>query len=206
MLETGIETIKIGKVYGRFTVLGNFRENKRVYAKVQCSCGSPVRFVRIDGLRNGTSKSCGCLRIEATTKHGMWNHPVFHAWTKMINRCSNPKDKRYNCYGGRGIKVCERWTVLKNFVQDMSDTYKPGLTIDRINNDGDYEPENCRWATVAQQNRNYRRNVVLHHNGESMCAIDWALKLNINPKNIYERKKAGWSDEDALTRPVISPK
>jgi hypothetical protein len=205
MIETIVETIRQGDVYGRFTVLGTFRENKRIYAKVQCSCGSPIRYVRTDTLRDNTSKSCGCLQIEACTTHGMWKDPIFKAWKNMISRCSDPRNKRYYCYGGQGIKVCERWTVLENFVQDMSDTYKPGLTIDRIDNDGDYEPTNCRWATTAQQNRNYRRNVVLHYNGESMCVVDWALKLNINPKTVYDRIKAGWSDEDALTRPVMLP-
>lgn len=204
MIERESKFIKIGDICGRFTVLGTYQDSGRMYARVECSCGSPARFVRIDGIRNGTSMSCGCLRLEATTKHGMWSQPIFKVWKAMISRCTNPKDKRYNRYGQRGIKICERWMSLESFIEDMGSNYKKGLTIDRINNNGDYEPSNCKWSTRAQQNRNYSRNIILHHNGKSMCALDWALELNISPYTIYSRKKAGWSDEDSLTKPVKS--
>ncbi len=204
MIEKKSRVIGAGDVYGRFTVIGTFEEEKRMYAKVQCSCGSPQRYVRTDGLRNGASQSCGCLMLEKNTTHGRWNDPIFITWRAMISRCTNPKDKRYSRYGERGITVCERWLTLENFLHDMEGSFSKGLTIDRIDNNGNYEPSNCRWSTRGQQNRNYSRNLVLHHNGKSMCAIDWALELNINPKTIYDRKSRGWSDEDTLLKPVKS--
>lgn len=202
MIESYSKTVTPGDTYGRYTVLGVFKESGRTYARVQCSCNSPARYVRTDGLKNGTSKSCGCARIESVTKHGLWSNPVFNIWANMISRCYNKKNNRYSRYGGRGIKVCERWKDVSNFVADMGATFKEGLTIDRINNDGNYEPSNCQWSTRARQNRNYSRNVILHHDGKSMCVVDWASELNLNPKLIYERKKAGWSDYDALTKPA----
>lgn len=206
MIATQSKVMNIGDVFGRYTVLGIYKEEgvKSLFAHAQCSCGSPPRYVRGDGLRNGTSKSCGCLQREATTKHGAWGKPLFNVWRNMITRCTNPKDKRYSRYGGRGIQVCDRWLNVNNFIADMTDGYEKGYQIDRINNDGNYEPSNCRWATTKQQTRNYSRNVVLEHDGKRLCAIDWADIVGIPAKTIYQRISDGWSAADALTKPINS--
>lgn len=124
-----------------------------------CRCGNK-RIVRQGALRNGSSKSCGCLFSElvskANKKHGMYEHYLYKAWTSMIQRCSNPNNPSYKNYGGRGIFVCDRWTKFPNFLEDVGDRPN-GLTLDRRDNDDGYYPENCRWATSTLQSINKRR-------------------------------------------------
>lgn len=195
-----------GDVYGRYTVLGIYQEKEgyNKYAQVLCSCGSQERFVKIATLRCGESKSCGCLHKERVTTHGSWDNPLFKVWKGMMSRCYNEKDKRYSRYGGRGIKVCKRWHNMKNFFMDMTDTYAAGLTIDREDNDDDYTPDNCRWATRKRQNRNYSRNIIIEYKGESMCLVEWSERLGINYMTLWDRLKQGWSTEKMLTTPVKS--
>jgi len=206
MIQTTSKVISTGDVYGRFSVLGIYREAdplvKQLFARVQCSCGSPPRYVRSDDLRNGKSQSCGCLHKERVTKHGAWGNPLYTVWKSMVDRCTNPANKKYPRYGGRGIAVCNRWHDIGNFIADMSQGYKKGLTIDRRDNDGNYEPDNCRWATAKQQTRNYSRNVVLEHDGRSLCAVDWAIEAGLPAKVLYDRISAGWTASRALTTPV----
>ncbi len=148
-----------GKRFGRLIV-----QNKRIVKKENvlwlclCDCGKE-QFVRLSHLSNGHTKSCGCLHLEIVSKvkHGMTGTPTFSSWANMINRCKNPKCDRWLCYGGRGISVCKRWLKFENFYKDMGVRPK-GLTLDRINNDGNYTPSNCRWATNIQQANNKRRN------------------------------------------------
>ena len=204
MIETSSKVIKTGDKYGRYSVLGIFKEEEKYpkYARVQCECGSPVRYVPVDTLRSGTSKSCGCLQKEIVTKHGAWNNPLFNVWKNMISRCTKPNDKRYARYGGRGIKVCDRWLDVTNFIADMAIGYEKGLQINRKDNDGNYSNENCEWATTKAQTRNYSRNVVIEHNGKILCVVDWAIKTGIPAKTIYDRISHGWSPIDAITKPV----
>jgi hypothetical protein len=124
----------------------------------------------------------------------------YQSWTDMISRCYNPNVKKYPRYGGRGIKVCERWHLFSNFLADMGPC-PPGLTLDRENNDGDYTPENCRWATQVEQQRNRSNNRYLTLNGESHCLKEWSELRNIPWKCLDHRKRSGWSDERALTTP-----
>jgi hypothetical protein len=207
MIETTSTIAAIGDTFGRYTVLGIFKEPDayRKYGRVQCSCGSPPRYVGLSNLRNGTAQSCGCLHRERVTKHGAWGHPLFGIWSAMVNRCQNPKDKRYERYGGRGIKVCERWLDVNNFIADMHPGHKPGLQIDRKDNDGPYHPGNCHWATTKQQTRNYSRNVILEHDGKRMCVVDWADETGISAKVLYDRVAHGWDASKALTKPVKTP-
>lgn len=203
MSTSRLEKLTTGHVFGRFTVLEHYKiVNKKSFVEVQCQCGSPVIFVRIDHLKKGTSQSCGCLRVEATKTHGCWGKPLFKVWAAMVRRCTNPKDSKYHRYGGRGIQVCERWLDANNFIADMTAGYEQGLQIDRKDNDGNYEPANCHWTTRAQQARNYSRNVVLEHDGKRMCVVDWADVVGISAKVLYGRVAAGWSPNDVLTKPV----
>lgn len=144
-------------------------------------------------LSAGRQQSCGCLHRErardANIKHGFAGSVEFATWQSMMNRCART-DLRYRRYGGRGIKVCERWHKFQNFLADMGP--RPERTsLDRINNDGDYEPENCRWATAIQQANNTSKCVFLEHNGERRTQAQWARLLGLNPTTIRSRIFAG---------------
>lgn len=149
----------IGGIFGRWTVIAATGEsrNGKILWLCRCDCGVERKVVA-GNLCSGISKSCGCRKIEqirkAQFKHGRnTSDPTYQVWTSMRNRCRNPKCQRYDRYGGRGIKVCERWESFENFLADMGE--RPNdLQLDRRDNDGNYEPSNCRWATRGEQARN----------------------------------------------------
>ena len=191
LIPSQSSVISAGDRCGRYTVLGihKLRDGYQKYAQVRCDCGSAPRYVQIGTLRNGEAQSCGCLHKERVTKHGMWDAPLFKVWKGMIDRCTNPKNKRFPNYGARGINVCQSWLNHNNFISDMGKSYKPGLTLDRTDNNGPYSPENCRWATRSQQNRNYSRNITITHEGITMCLMDWSKALGINYGTLIDRIK-----------------
>ncbi len=202
------KVVSFGDLYGRYTILGVFKEegSYQKLARVQCSCGSPPRYIQVGILRNGSSMSCGCLHKERVSKHGLWKDPIFTVWRSMINRCTNDKNKSYKRYGGRGIAVCDRWANPAAFVEDMSNGYEPGLQLDRIDNDKNYSPDNCRWATTKIQTRNYSKNVVIEYEGKKLCLADWSISTGINYMTLWSRVKQGWSIKRTFTTPPKSKK
>ena len=145
----------VGKRYGRLTV--QMEQGKQVLCK--CDCGEPLLAIRGNVLA-GYTKSCGCyrndrLRAEVST-HGMARTVLYEKWKAIRRRCNNPNSTQYQWYGGKGIKMCDSWNDFANFYADMAPSYQEGLTIDRINNDKDYCPENCRWVTKSENSRNKR--------------------------------------------------
>jgi hypothetical protein len=164
-----------GKRFGRLVVLALHAEKSRFGWVCRCDCGGE-RIVRGSDLIRGMSKSCNCLRKEMfakrSTKHGLCRSRAYQSWKGMKARCFNPRDRAYPDYGGRGITVCERWLIFENFYADMGER-PPGMSLDRINNDGNYEPGNCRWATVAEQlaNRRPRRHSKRRRKRSSLAAL-----------------------------------
>ena len=118
-----------------------------------------------------------------------------------MRRCYEPKDKKYQRYGLRGIRVCDRWHDVNNFIDDNAAEYEPGKSIDRKDNNGHYAPENCRWTTAAQQNRNYSRNVIVEHDGRRLCVADWSSELGLKASKVYDRIARGWDPARALFTP-----
>lgn len=139
--------------------------------------------------------------IGAPPKHGLTHTPEYEAWAAMHARCGNPRCKSYKDYGGRGIRVCERWKSFEAFIADMG-RRPDGCSLDRFpDNNGNYEPGNCRWATSRQQGNNKRNNVWLTLNGQTKTFMEWAREYGIPRGKLRKRLKAGWPLQEALTRP-----
>lgn len=196
-----------GQRFGRLTAISKGSKNasgKFLWLCI-CDCGNE-RLIPTGNLQSGNSRSCGCLRDELHEErvrtHGMTRSRIHNVWTHMWQRTTNPRDRSYLNYGGRGIKVCEQWRTFEGFYADMGPTYADGLTIDRIDNDGNYEPGNCRWITKAEQNRNRRSNVWIEFRGRRLCRAEWAEMLGIHPETLNWRLSSGWSVERALTEGV----
>ena len=195
---------RIGEKYGRLTVISrgeNYRGNAQWVCK--CDCGSGKRVVALgNDLRRGKVKSCGCWNAERIVSHGQSRSPVYRVWLQMIQRCENPNDAAFHHYGARGISVCPEWHSFEAFIADMGVRPK-GYSLDRIDNDGNYQPGNCRWATTKQQLNNTRRNRVYEFNGRKQSLEAWCDELGIKPQALNARLNTyGWPIERALTEPV----
>jgi hypothetical protein len=173
-----------------------------------CECGKKV-IIPASSLLDGNTRSCGCLGIEmrgiATITHGarrkgapIVDKKLWKVWCTMKERCYWNKSCSYKDYGRRGILVCDRWMEFSNFRDDLKGTYFKGASLDRIDNNGNYEPKNCRWATRAIQSRNTRRNLILTYNGKTMCIKDWADSLGLNPTTLQRRFHRGLNAEEIL--------
>ena len=180
-----------GQKFGRLTVISraeNCKKGQTMWNCV-CDCGEKTTTDRQE-LRRGRTTSCGCLgkerRREANLTHGKCGISTYRVWAAMKNRCTNPNNHSYRDYGGRGITVCERWDKFENFLADMGERTKD-LSLDRIDNDGNYTPENCRWATASQQQRNTRSNRMIKYGGREQCIADWAIELGVNYGTLHYR-------------------
>lgn len=176
----------------------------------RCECGTERRVLFGD-VKSGRSKSCGCLRLQErrdgqrikVTKHGYSDTPTAASWTEMKRRCYAKHRKEYPNYGGRGIAVCDRWLEsFTNFLADMGER-PAGHTLDRIDNNGDYTPANCRWAPRAQQELNKRSNVRYAFNGGLLTIPEIARQIGMNQATLSNRiKTLGWTVERAIAEPL----
>lgn len=198
-----------GQTFNRLTAI-EFVECRNGYAcwKFQCSCGNQ-KILPGYSVRNGSVKSCGCLhhnkdptKFKIKGERNEKGRPILHTtYHDMKLRCRNPHAAGYSNYGGRGIKVCDEWLNDYNAFYDwaMSNGYSKGLTLDRINNDGDYSPSNCRWVTRSVQQSNTRANVFLEYHGRRLTITQWARELGVNRDMLRYRYNAGWDTERILT-------
>ena len=196
-----------GQRFGKLTVIERAKSNKDGYPRwlCKCDCGN-TNIVYGMHLKSGASQSCGCLTKEKfnerITKHGLSKVPIYPIWKDMKHRCYNPNDKRFANYGARGIKVCDEW--LHNFQAfynwAMTNGYKEGLSIDRIDTNGDYKPSNCRWATNKEQANNTTKNHLITYNGKTQTMAQWAEETKIKYTTLRARINTyHWSIERALT-------
>lgn len=196
-----------GKRFGRLTAIERVgtSTNGCVVWRCSCDCGCEVSVMSAS-LRQGFTKSCGCYNREESSKrsykHGMIGSRLYRIWSAMIERCSNANNSSYKSHGGRGIQVCEEWrTDFASFMKwALSSGYADNLTIDRIDNDKDYEPSNCRWITHREQQNNKRDNHLLTFNGETHNVTQWSQITGIKRTTLYNRLNVlNWSVERALT-------
>lgn len=172
----------------------------------KCECGNYTK-VRGSNLKNGAVKSCGCLKhLPHNAVHGMKNTRLYSLWRAMKNRCNNSNSSNYKRYGGRGIRVCDEWqnSFLSFYEWAKSNGYSDELSIDRIDNNGNYCPENCRWITFEEQCNNRRSNIVFEYNGEKHNLMQWCKLLDLDYKFIHNRiYKLKWDFEKAIITPKL---
>lgn len=193
-----------GQKFGRLTVVdfSHLDKWKEAVWNCICDCGN-LKKVKGALLVRGGTKSCGCLLKEVNSKskitHGRSYSPTYTTWIHMKDRCNNPKHTHFQHYGGRGIKICERWEYnFENFLEDMGERPK-GYTLNRIDNDGGYFKENCLWSSDLDQANNKRTNVFLEMDGKKMTAPQWARELNIKVVTIRARLRRGFPIEKVLS-------
>ena len=201
-----------GMKFGRLTVLNRIRDhyypNGRhdVQYKCKCDCGNTVNVLGIH-LRSGHTTSCGCFRVDTSRKrmttHGMTSTRLYIIWRNMLSRCYNKKNHAYKNYGGS-----KKWKhdFMKFVKWSLKHGYANNLTIDRIDNNDNYRPKNCRWCTYKEQSNNTRRNILLTYQGETHTMKEWCEILLLDYKLIQNRIKHGWSVIEAFETPVINKK
>lgn len=189
-----------GQRFGRWSVISFSHKNSggERYWNCRCDCGAE-RPVKANGLTSGRSTSCGCYHRETVSMHGMTGKPTFISWLSLKGRCLNPESPDYHRYGGRGIKVCERWAnSFDAFVSDMG--HRPeGTTLDRIDVNGNYEPGNCQWSSASRQQRNRRDTRMATFRDITKCLSDWEDETGIPASVLGWRLENGWTAEKALT-------
>lgn len=195
-----------GLQFGRLTVLSRADSDKHGNSRwlCACQCGTQTRVIG-NVLRRGATVSCGCFARdhagEQGTTHGASHTPAYKAWHAMTQRCSNPSNHKWARYGGRGIKVCHQWRDYAVFLRDMGERPR-GMTLDRRDNDGHYEPGNCRWATPLEQASNRGNNVLVNVAGELMTATAASLRLGTNRSTVSRRVRDGWAPDVAANTPL----
>lgn len=204
-----------GETFGRLTVrncyLKDFGTYRKTVAECVCSCGK-ASTVTVSLLRRGKTLSCGCLQreraSEANKSHGKSKTPLFRKWHRMIARCLYPSTKDWERYGGRGIKVCDDWIESFEAFESwcLDHGYMPHLELDRIDNDGNYCPENCRFVTKTENANNTRTNRRITIDGVTKTISQWSREVGISASVISNRLKRGWSEIEAVTTPLVKRK
>lgn len=190
-----------GQIFTYLTVIEEAgSKNGRFLWKCLCKCGKEI-IVDGSSLKSNHTKSCGCYSIETATKHGLRHTRIYKIWNSLLQRCLNPKNTHYKYYGGRGIKVDKNWLSFENFYADMKEGYADNLTIERSDNNKDYNKSNCKWATMHEQSRNKRNTVWLQTPWGKLSIIEAAEKANLSVKVLSSRLYRNWS-EDRLFLPV----
>lgn len=206
----------IGRSFGRWKVVDvadSDKTNKRRWLCV-CECGT-TRVVRNAGLLNGSTQSCGCLKIEIFADRSRNRYssdlPEYKVWRSMVQRCHLPTAKSYKSYGAIGITVCDRWrtgtksdTAFECFMDDMGARPSQNHSIDRINTNKGYSPNNCRWATKTQQSNNAKSNRNISFNGERLTLAEWSKRLGMSYGSLQYRLNNGWTIIEAFTTPIRS--
>ncbi len=192
-----------GRSFHRWRVLDFHHGGERLRFWIcECECGRK-RVVNQNNLVRSRSRSCGCLQKEVTSKrhktHGKSHHVLYSQWNAMRARCSKPHHRDYRYYGARGISVCLKWREFAGFLEDMEASWSAGLTIERVNVNGNYEPANVRWATQAEQARNTRRNVLVDSPWGRLTAAECARKIGIRPSVFLFRLRRGWISEQLFS-------
>lgn len=187
-----------GKRFGRLKVvkLLEVKDSNTVW-ECLCDCGNSVH-ASTGQLNFGKILSCGCLRKENVSTHGMSLTRPYKIWTAMKTRCTNTKQPNYKRYGAKGITYDPDWETFENFWRDMKSSYADGLSIDRIDNSKGYSKENCRWATPAEQNRNMSSTIFIEYKGVKHCLTDLAAMLSISRKKLYQLHDQGLSDTELI--------
>lgn len=193
-----------GHKFEKLTVLNEAGKTKDGKIKWMCNCDCGNKTIVIGkNLRNGHTKSCGCLNIGSNIQHGKSNTGTYRIWCAMLRRCNNRNNEHYADYGGRGIKVCLRWRKFENFISDMGDRPGKNYTIERIDNEAGYTPKNCEWATKKRQARNRRTTFWITFNKERKSLIEWTEEFGMPYETVRKRIRIyGWDIERALTEPV----
>jgi hypothetical protein len=203
-----------GKRYGRLIACRLFGRNQSGLWLWECLCDcGTIAVVTAAHLASGNCQSCGCLRTEHNQRIARFPRKIpgvmsvlvsgYRSWKAMNRRCTKPADTAYARYGGRGITVCDRWRVFKNFLNDMGPRPSTSHSIERRKNDEGYFPENCYWATSPEQTRNKRSNHVISFDGKTHCLADWAAIMGMKRETLQCRlNRYGWPTERALTEPV----
>lgn len=197
-MQSNFKTMPAGSKFGRLTITGNAVMNERGHRRHECVCvcGTKVA-VSTSHLNQGRVQSCGCLGRESrktnTLTHGLCEIPEYKVWEAMKRRCFNAADEAYHRYGGRGITVCPQWMDFATFYRDVGDRPFERATIERIDNSGNYEPGNIRWATYTEQARNRRSNRLVEFSGRQMTVAEASLLSGIKPQTICWRLDQGWS-------------
>lgn len=197
---------RAGDRYGKLVAIAPFRNltgRPSSYWLCQCDCGNTVYVVATHF--DGRTRSCGCLRGDSNrairTTHGMTHTTTHHVWKSMVQRCTNPKNKSWNDYGGRGIALCDNWRIFANFLADMG-ACPPGMSIERHDNNAGYHKDNCHWATRKEQNNNKRSNVIVEYAGKRMNVSQLAEQCGIAHTTLRARLRLGWTVDRAATEPV----
>lgn len=179
-------------------------KRNRSHWKVRCTCGK-VFNTRTDALKNGKRDSCGCKNPNTgPVKHGLRHHRIYKIYMGMKQRCYNKNNHKYPQYGGRGIKICDEWLndVTKFYEWSIKNGYKEDLSIDRIDNDKGYSPENCRWESKLTQSRNRRSSRIVEIKGKTKTFSEWCQLYGINRSTAVDRLRNGWDEIEAITTPV----